>query len=206
MLVLCKLLTLPVSEVLISNAIEHPPDTLNHFRTITTAWHAEIKSKLFLFVPDYRAKYFEMDDIISDKAKTAFPSAYEELRQAGNAFALSLPTACVFHSARAAEIGVRALGTALGVTFPYPIELADIQNILEQAESKIGALKNLPKSASKDEDLKFYSESAIHFRYFKDAWRVRVAHARASYSEAKALEVLDHARVFFDELAVRLFE
>ena len=167
---------------------------------------SELKSKLFLFVPSHAAKYYERDDILSLAAKVAFPSAYNEIRLGGNCFALSLHTACVFHSMRAAEIGVRALGNELGVSFQFPIELAEWHNILDQIESKIKSMKNLQKGQDKDEDLKFYSTAAAQFRYFKDAWRVRVAHARAVYAEDEAAKVLDHTRDFFDSLAGRLKE
>ena len=55
---------------------------------------------------------------------------------------------------RAAEIGVRALGKALGVSFPdKPIELAEWQTILEQCQFKINGMKALPKGTHKDEEL-----------------------------------------------------
>jgi HEPN domain-containing protein len=137
----------------------------------------------------------------------AFPSASEELVAAGNGLTASLYTACVFHSMRAAEIGLRALGNELGVSFPdKPIELAEWANILDQAESKIVAMKALPRGTEKDEQLHFYSQAALQFRYFKDAWRVRVSHARENYEEAAAIRVFNHTMEFFETLATRLYE
>jgi hypothetical protein len=108
---------------------------------------------------------------------------------------------------RAAEIGVRVLGNELGVTFPdKPIELAEWQNILDQADSKIVAMKQLPRGTYKDEELNFYSQAAVQFRYFKDAWRVRVAHARDTYEELPATRVFNHTHEFFETLATRLKE
>jgi hypothetical protein len=104
--------------------------------------------------------------------------ASKELVWAGNALACGLYTATVFHSMRAAEIGVRVLGKELGVEFPdKPLELAEWQSILDNCDSKIGAMKQLPRGTEKDDKLNFYSQAAVQFRYFKDAWRVRVAHA-----------------------------
>jgi hypothetical protein len=108
---------------------------------------------------------------------------------------------------RSAEIGVRTLGRALGVSFPdKPLELAEWQTILEQTEAKITAMKKLPRGQHKDEELNFYSEAAVQLRYFKDAWRVRVAHARASYKESQAKEIIDHVRSFFESISSRLSE
>jgi hypothetical protein len=108
---------------------------------------------------------------------------------------------------RAAEIGMRALGATLAVSFPdKPLELAEWQNILDQADSKILAMQRLPKGTHKDEELKFYSQAAVQFRYFKDAWRVRVAHARETYDETAATRVFNHTLEFFEILATRLKE
>jgi hypothetical protein len=108
---------------------------------------------------------------------------------------------------RAAEIGMRVLGHALGVSFPdKPLELAEWQNILDQADSKIVAMKQLPRGTNKDEELSFFSQSAVQFRYFKDAWRVRVAHARETYEEMQAIRIFDHTLEFFEALANRLKE
>ncbi len=197
---------LPVTKEILREELASIPDTYKEMTLVIRVAKAELKSKLFLYVPFHAAKYYERDDILSDTAKTAFPSAFMELKHAGNCFALSLYTACVFHSMRAAEIGVRTLGIDLGVTFHFPIELAEWHSILDQIESKIKDKKNLSKGSVKDEDLRFYSDSASQFRYFKDAWRIRVAHARATYAEDEAGRVLDHTRDFFESLAGRLKE
>jgi hypothetical protein len=108
---------------------------------------------------------------------------------------------------RAAEIGVRSLGVALNVSFPdKPLELAEWANILDQADSKIVAMKLLSRGANKDEELKFYSQAALQFRYFKDGWRIRVAHARETYEERQAIRIFDHTLEFFEILATRLRE
>jgi hypothetical protein len=65
----------------------------------------------------------------------------------------------------------------------------------------------LPNSTpTKDADLHFLSEAAAQFRFFKSGWRIRVAHARATYAEPEAIEALDHVRSFFETLATRLKE
>jgi hypothetical protein len=65
----------------------------------------------------------------------------------------------------------------------------------------------MPNSTStKDADLHFLSEAAAQFRFFKSGWRIRVAHARATYTEPEAIEALDHVRSFFETLATRLKE
>jgi len=204
---LCKQLTLPTSHSLVSRALGDLPKSAREYTQIIHVIQAELEGKLFLFVPSHVSSYYEWEGIITEGTRIAFPSAYNELREAGNCLAAGLHTACVFHSMRAAEIGVRALGNALGVSFPdKPIEFAEWANILDQAESKITAMKNLQRGTQKDEDLAFYSQAAIQFRFFKDGWRVRAAHGRASFSEAQAKEAIDHVRSFFDVISARLKE
>ena len=198
-------LDLPVSAELIGGKLTKLPDSLGEYNLILDAMRAELRTKLFLFIPPHRARYFEL--VLQSTVTTAFPSASKEIVASGNCLASGFYTASVFHSMRAAEIGVRILGGTLGVSFPdKPIELAEWQNILDQADSKIVKLKELPRGTYKDEELKFYSQAAVQFRYFKDAWRVRVAHARETYEESPAIQVFTHTLEFFDTLATRLKE
>jgi hypothetical protein len=213
---LCQKLDLPVSGTLKSSRFEasdeenadpytHLPKTLGEYDILTQAAMAELKNKLFLFVPATRAKYYELT--LQSTITTAFPSSSKELVASGNCLAAGFYTASVFHAMRAAERGVRVLGEDLGVSFPdKPIELAEWANILDQADSRVAAMKARPKGTQKDQDLKFYSQAAIQFRYFKDAWRVRVAHARETFEENQAIQVFTHTLEFFEVLATRLKE
>jgi hypothetical protein len=201
----CTDLDMPVSLGLVEDMGVNLPKTRRELTLIMKAIHRELNNKKFLFIPSEKAKYYDI--LLQPSIAKVFPTAAKELVSAGNCFACSLYTACVFHSMRAAEIGMRALGKKLDVSFPdKPLELAEWQNILDQCESKIGDMKNLRPKMHKDEELHFYSQAAVQFRYFKDAWRVRVAHARETYEERPALSVFNHTREFFETLSIRLKE
>jgi hypothetical protein len=198
-------LNLQVSSALVNEAIKDPPKTPRELDLLALAFSSELKAQTFLFVPPHLAKYYDLT--LGDGITTNFPTASKEIVESGNSLAAGLYTACVFHAMRAAEIGMRALGAALAVSFPdKPLELAEWQNILDQADSKIIAMQKLAKGVHKDEELNFYSQAAVQFRYFKDAWRVRVAHARETYEETKATRVFNHTLEFFEILASRLKE
>lgn len=203
---------LPVSRILLYVAQDDPPRTSRELNSIIISVRTEVHGKLFVYIPSDRSPYYEKDDILSDKAKDAFPNAYIELREAGNCYAAERYTACVFHSMRAAEIGLRALADDVGVKFPdKPIELAEWQNLIEKAESEIKKIVNRgvtdPQQAQqRDEDRKFYSEAAAQFRYFKDGWRIRASHARETYTGSQAVNVMNHAQQFFEDLSARLRE
>jgi hypothetical protein len=202
----CNTINLPVSSGLLETSINDPPQSARELDILVQAVLSELKSKLFLFVPSHQATYYESDTILSDHAQKAFPTVYREIRSAGSCFAAGLNTACVFHAMRAAEIGVRELANQLAVRFVQPIELTEWGVIQDGIDAKIKEIKQQPRTAQRDEDQRFYSEAASQLRYFKDGWRVRVMHSRATYNESQAQEAIDHVRAFFEILAVRLKE
>jgi hypothetical protein len=204
LLKVCDHLTLPISKSLISNRMSDPPRTEREFALLVEAVLEELKNLLFLFVPQHRAKYYEL--ILPSIVTVAFPVAAQEIAAAGNCVAAAVYTASVFHSMRAVEIGIQAMARALNVTFPYPLELAEWGKIVGEIEPKINDLKAGPRSTQRDEDLKFYSEAASQFRHFNNGWRIRAAHARAMYEEHQAIAVFDHTISFFQTLAIRLKE
>lgn len=206
LLALCRELNLTVSGELIARKLRDMPQSDREWDLLVDALRAELRTKLFVFVPPHRASFYESDSLLTIAATQAFPTAVNEIKAAGNCYSVGLYTASVFHSMRAVEIGLRALGNALSVSFPFPIEQAEWHPLIEQIQSRIEEQKKRAKSAEKDTDLQFYSEAAVQFRYFKDGWRIRVAHARATYDEPEALGVVEHARSFFETLATRLSE
>lgn len=204
---ICDTIDFKVSGDALSMAYDDLPRTLREFEIISRGVISELKSRKFFHIQSHKASFYENDKLLSDAVLASFPKAAAELKMAANCFATDLNTACVFHCMRAAEIGVWAIGKAVGVSFPdKPIELADIHPILDQVESKIAGMKDLARGAEKEAKLAFYSQAATQFRYFKDGWRVRVAHARATYGEAEAKKILEHTKDFFEDLSPTLYE
>jgi hypothetical protein len=74
-------------------------------------------------------------------------------------------------------------------------------NILDNCDSKIVAMKDMRRGIEKAENLAFYSRAAVQFRYFKDAYRVRAAHAHELFDERKAFKIFDHTLDFFDAIS-----
>ncbi len=203
---LCGEMQMPISVELLEQGDGNPPQSARELELIRAAIFAEIKSKALFFMPDHRAAFYEKADLLSDEARDAFPSASAELREAANSFACDLNTASVMHAMRAAEIGARAMAAELGCEFPSGIEHQDLHPILEQCESKIKAMKDRPRGPEKAADQEFYSTAASNFRYFKDGYRVRSAHARATFTETEARSILQHTLEFFEVIAKRFTE
>jgi hypothetical protein len=205
---LCTELKLSTARALVRDRLDHDtlPKTLEAWEMLRDTVYAELKDKWFAYIPSDRLDYFDTDQIVSFEVRQAFPRATAEVRNAGTCYAMGLPTACVFHAMRAVEIGVQIIGIKLGVTFDYPIELAEWGKIVGELEPKIQAFKIGARSTQKDENLRFYSQAAAQFRHFNNGWRIRASHARAVYEDAQAKTALDHVRTFFETLAERLSE
>ena len=78
--------------------------------------------------------------------------------------------------------------------------------LISQIESKIKKEQNLPKSPQKSERLKFLSEAAKEFTYFKDGWRNYVSHGRSKYDEPQSLSAINHVITFMINLSTELNE
>lgn len=133
----------------------------------------------------------------------SFPSARSDIFAAVDLWALSHSTAAVFHFMRVLEHGLRALAADLGKTF----DIQNWQNILDEIESEVRQqAKTLPRGSAKSERLRFLSEAAKEFHFFKDGWRNYVSHNRSIYDEHQARSVMDHVRSFMNGLSSQLSE
>lgn len=203
---ICERLNMPVSKELVAEAKNDPPRNEREFEILMKAVYAEIGNKLMVFVPNHRRKYFNPKSFLDDNVAKQFPGPYSEMDRAGESFAVGLFTASVFHAMRAVEVGLKAIAVRLEVELPVSIENADWEMLIRKIESKVQSMKDHPKSDDKADMLHFYSEACMQFRYFKDGWRVRVAHAKATYREPEAQVVLDHATEFFKTISAKLSE
>jgi len=204
----CDQLELPVS----SQFLDHYIDLFSEAATFPQVqscvdnfeitFGAELKERLFLFVPPDHASLFEREALFGNEVNAAFPSASKDVRSAGTCLALGLSTACVFHSMRALEPALRSLAEAVSETF----SVEQWHVVINRIESKIEALRESSKSPQRDANLEFYSTAAKEFRYFKDAWRNHVMHARGTYDDADAIKILEHVGDFMRHLSERLRE
>lgn len=166
----------------------------------------ELKAQLFLYILPHRASYYQWDGSFSEQLITAFPTASKDLGHAGNCFASEEYTACVYHSMRALEIGLRSLCLYLELTFRKPIELTEWGTLIGDLEKKIEQMQNLPKTIERENELSFCSHALALFRHFKNAYRNPVSHARAYYEEDEAKSIMERTKEFLEGLSNKLSE
>jgi len=162
----------------------------------------ELKSHLFLSLRnEFRVIYDNPEGWYGEEVASVFPGAVDYMRDCGQCLALERWTASVFHAMAVLHFGLQDLAERLKVKFSQPFELMNWHNVLTEIEARIAVLQQKPKSLKKDAELERYSKAVIHFRYFKDAWRNHVSHARKRYDEQEAMRVAEHVRDFMREIA-----
>lgn len=132
---------------------------------------------------------------------TAFPDTAEDLEEAARCLALGRATACVFHLMRAVEVGVVALGHAVGIRKHSPTWEA----VLGAIDAKLNPPKGSPKKTGRwRKDEPFYAEANAHLRSLKIAVRNPTMHRGNFYTEEKAREIYDASRALYQHLATKL--
>lgn len=169
---------------------------LNDVETLNMSLNNELREEVTFRVASKRKDYFEKDDLFGLAVNRAFPSSVDEIRNAGNCFAVEQWDACAFHLMRVLE---RGLGV-LAVKFKVRFEHTTWHSVIEQTEA---AIRKMDSSFGTDwkEKQKFFSQAASQFMFFKDAWRNHVMHARDVYDEGKALSIFNHVDEFMKALA-----
>ena len=174
----------------------------------------DLGSKKYLVVNSDVAELLENSDFMGKDVLAAFPSAAEDIKQAGNCLAAECTTAAVFHLMRCAEFGLHALARDRDVDFPNkPIEESEWGVILGNLDSKVADLRKAPRSSwsdsnIRDSQIRFYSEVIVELRGFNDAFRKHVSHAdkQAFYNRKNALGIMEHVKAFMSKLSARISE
>jgi len=181
---------------------------LQHISTIQRLIQREMSTRLFLYVPPDKARYWPRATTpypFGEVVYKAFPSAHFDIHNASVSIGVGLATAAVFHLMRVLEIVLAALGSKFGVSLAH----TNWAPAIEQIESKIREMhkdptwKALPDCKAQQE---YYAQAASYFGIIKDAWRNYTMHARGKYTEQEAEHVYNNVKAFTQKLAERLSE
>ncbi len=181
---------------------------MDQVMTIEKLAEKELKGKGFFYIPAERTRFFptaKQPHIFGNAVATAFPSAGDDIAEAGTCLGLARGTACVTHLMRVLEIGLTALGNIFGVSLAH----TNWAPAIEQIESKIREMHKDPEWKVRPdckEQQEFYAQAASHFGILKDAWRNYTMHARGLYTEERAERIFENVKAFMQQLSSRLHE
>lgn len=177
-------------------------------RTLLEAMEDDLSKLYFYRYPRHKALVLIKAPGDREPTIKAFPSAKKDIEEGVDCYALEKNTACVFHLMRVAEYGLRAFARERGASFPkHPIEWAEWQNLLDQAEANAKAtVKAMSRGPAKAAAAAFYSGAIGQVYGFKDEYRNAVMHARESYGERQALRALNQVRDFMNRLSLKIDE
>lgn len=181
------------------------------YKRIRDGLFAEIKKHKFVSLPAEGVKYFDQDKLFGDDVYEKFKSARYDIKEAGNAFAFQLYTACVFHLMRAAEHGLRALANDRQVQLttrsgsPFPLDMGTWEDVLRGLTDALEAVTNWgrPMGEIKTQATRFYTDAIEEARAIKE-WRNPTMHTRAEYRQGGAEQILDHVERFMVTLSSRI--
>jgi len=146
------------------------------------------------------AQFFDpTDDPKKPKVSVNFPSAGEDISEAGKCLACGRGTACVMHLQRVMEVGLEVLAKTLG-SGPKN----DWGKYLEAIDKELQA--RMKASGARTPEEQFYAEAHATFDSVRRAWRNPSMHVDRAYTQEHAEEILIAARSFMRHLATRLSE
>jgi len=122
---------------------------LQEYERLSDTVRVELKERKFAFIPPPYDKYFEKEQLFGETVFEVFEAARDDVKDAGNALAASLPTASVYHLMRVAEHGLRRLAKKLHVALthsgkPMPIEFGDWDKVITGIRNEIVNARKLP--------------------------------------------------------------
>jgi hypothetical protein len=205
----CKVTAIAVDQLLKTLAEEEKPLKYADFATRFKDIDARIRDELSLtkmFVLDERKDdYFEpREPLFGADVEVRFPSAAYELDEAAKCFALSRPTAAVFHLMRIMEIGINAV--ALCLKLPAPTKGSDrnwgvILNKMKAEIERRNAVN--PPAWTTPTDRATLSDAYVSLDAVRVAWRNTTMHIENKYSDEEAEHIFGAVRGFMKKLAAR---
>lgn len=155
----------------------------------------EAKEVVFIRLRPEVVRYYEAPKLFGEAVSNRFPQAIDDIEEAGKCLALARGTACVLHTMRILEVGLRALGKALNI--PYA---PSWESYLRQISDNIGK-KHKNKTAKWKKEEKFYRDISGDFLTIKQAWRNPTMHVDRKYSQDEATQIFEAAKLLMQRLA-----
>jgi hypothetical protein len=181
----------------------------NQAQALSDAIKGELQFRRFAYVPTEKAQLHDKYRHTWNAVLTAFPETEPDVRDAIDAYALGLNTACVFHLMRVAEKGLRRLAAKVKVKLthkgkPVALQFSDWNKVITGISNIIVAARTKPHGPKRQAQLQFHSDAADHCLYMKEIWRNEVSHTGREYNGSEALGVINRVRDFMELLVKNL--
>jgi hypothetical protein len=173
-------------------------------RTVLIGIDEILAARKFFLLTEEEAGFYANGKLFGESFQSKYSiHATREALCAGNCYAASQYTACVFHCMRVAEFGLRKLASNRTLRIrltkkgrPCPIEYATWQEVIDAIQSKIKRIRQRPVGLKREAELQFLSNAADHCEYMKDLWRNELSHTRRWYKKEEALGAINRVKEF----------
>jgi len=176
---------------------ENPCVAKNDLDALIRIFELEMESEIFLHLEKGRIRFYDdsKKPLFGEKVFRAFPSAADDISEAGKCLATGRNTACVFHLMRVMEAGLIAIAKKLGVLYQndWGHYLREIKNCLDDLR------KNKPRGWNRK--WAFFTDTAAHISTVKNAWRNPTMHIVKQYSNESAEDIFNSVKSFMRHLA-----
>jgi hypothetical protein len=199
---LLKKLELPVSAKTAEEMIAGAKTVERLHESLEQLWNniaLELDGRKFYGPRSKYAGYFEQPKLFGDDVFSKFPSANNDIFEAGTCLALERGTACVMHLMRVCEVGIKVLAAALAVP-----QQNDWGAYLSRVDQALDAL--IKASGRRSPDEQFYAEVRVTLDGVRIAWRNPTMHIENSFSPERAEEILISVGAIMRHLATKLSE
>ncbi len=154
----------------------------------------ELSERNFIYVSPDRVHLYSQPMLFGKDVNDRFPAAIDDIEEAGKCLALGQGTACVLHTMRILEVGLKALAAALNI--PYA---PSWESYLSQINTNIGK-KHKNKTALWKRDEKFYRDLTGDLLIVKQAFRNPTMHVDRKYAAEEAEQIFGAAKTFMGRL------
>lgn len=160
----------------------------------------ELNERWFLYVSPERVEFYRNSMLMGKEVNDCFPKAIDDIEDAGKCLALGQGTACVLHTMRVMECGLKAVSESLELPHSpsWDAVLKKISGLIDQDHRK----KTLKWKKAEP----FYRDISGDLLTVKQAWRNPAMHVDRRYSPDEAEQIFTAAKNFMQKLAAHLGE
>lgn len=176
---------------------------INSLADIDTRLKDELPDTHSFVVEPNRVELYEpRDPLFGADFETKFPSGIFELDEAAKCFALSRPTAAVFHLMRLMEIGINAVAKSLAISLSSTGSDRNWGSILRKMTNELNRRNTAsPKIWADPRNEMIFAQAYLALDNVRQAWRNPTMHVENKYTDEQAEHILYTVRGFMKTLA-----